>query len=210
MRVQHRAYGAHSGPTPWNNGVWVQDAARRDLRLPGAPVCEQYYTAVFLIVAYIAGYVVLYGQGYKAEAEIVGTVRLQLQRPTPEYRLTAAELGYCGNGTYDGPDGGTYVQHACRFMDQYDAVYPALEASATLLTTRATVTPQHLPPSCPHNSKANCAYANGSSFSYYVGDAEFFTVGPLPSSERKARCRRTHTALAMAVVDRPYHVGPHA
>ena len=59
---------------------------------------------------------------------------------------------------------------------RYDAVYPALESAASLLTTRATETLQQLPDSCKNSAQARCAYMNKSSTSYYVGDVEFFTV----------------------------------
>lgn len=108
-------------------------------------VLLQYYTCLFLIFCYIGaarallhaplcsfpppvsaltvrlvmrpavGYVLLYNQGYKATAPLVGTVRLQLQRPEPPFRLNSSALQYCGDGTY-APDGIAYPRLQCRFL----------------------------------------------------------------------------------------------
>lgn len=134
-----------------------------------------YYSALFGIFAYIVGYNILYEQAFKETGAIVGTVRLQLQRPTPQYRQNFTRLHYCGNGTY--PMGDLQIpQMECRFLDQYDAVFPALESAATFLTTRVSETLQDLPPGCEHELSLDCQYNNVSTSVYAVGDVEFFTL----------------------------------
>ena len=59
------------------------------------------------------GYIVIYNQGYKLQSSLVGTVRMSLQQPAPDFRRPASELSFCGNGTYDADD---FQQLPCRFL----------------------------------------------------------------------------------------------
>jgi hypothetical protein len=72
----------------------------------------------------------------------VGTARLQLRTPTAAYQVGPNSTLFCGSGTaqYTGPGaaGPLFSKLPCRYLDSYDAVFPALEAGNMFVCTRLT------------------------------------------------------------------------
>lgn len=139
-----------------------------------------HFTLMFGVFCYIGIYSILIQQRYKLKAiDIVGSTRLQLRPPAAEYSTPPSQSLFCGNGTatYDGPDSIPFPQFPCRYIDQYDAVDPGLEAAAIFIASRITETGQTLPPNCDDQPTSSCAYMNvGNSSTYYVGDVEMMTL----------------------------------
>lgn len=63
--------------------------------------------------------------------------RPQLQHPDIQYRETPAQHKYCGNGTFIAPGSNVVMpQYPCKYVDEYDIVFPPIEAGACRLDER--------------------------------------------------------------------------
>jgi len=155
-----------------------------------------YYLALAGIVFYIAIWVIILQKGYLGTEVPVGSVRLSFRRPynaagtnpqpTPVDLLkycaqTAAETstpytGICPPpaGSSGGNINASFSNNICQYWDEQDAVYPPSEQSAITLTTRVSISTSNL--TCDL-SLQNCSFTTGSAISYYISDAESFTLG---------------------------------
>ena len=114
-------------------------------------------------------------QSYRADGELVGTLRLQLQAPAAEYRRTPEQLPYCGHGEYFS-DGGWHPQYPCKYDDALEAVFPSVETNALFLTTRQEDIQQNLPPGCPSPDSLDCSYVTNATETSYLAQPALFTL----------------------------------
>ena len=170
----------------------------RDRRLGGL-----YYLVVVGILCYILGYQVIVRQAYLKPAPVTALARLQLQRPSADYRWPDTQAPYCaGPGTpdraapwprvasyYAYPQPGLYeytgpgaqgvltARLPCLFFDENFAVPNPLEANALFLTTRFTTLRQEASPAnCTAEQYTFCSFNTTSSVYALVADAEMFTL----------------------------------
>lgn len=115
-------------------------------------------------------------KGYRKTGDVVGTVRLQLQAPADEYYRS--DRPYCGDGgTFPAAGGRPAGRHPCVFWDQYDAVFPPVEATATFLTTRFSRSVYTRPANCTVLSDPACRYGPAENkTAFFVSDPTFFTL----------------------------------
>ena len=130
----------------------------------------------------------------------MGTVRLQLQ--SPDAKFYRADRPYCGDsGYFPGSGGRPAGKHPCIFWDQYDAVYPPVESTATFLTTRVSRTVSQRPASCAEMQFANCSYTPvAPKTAYFISDPTFFTLFidhtmNVPTLQLSASATSMHGAL---------------
>lgn len=133
---------------------------------------------VFLITVYIVGVNYLYLKQYRAMGTVTGTSRIQAQSPKPEYLLPIHKLDYCKMGKYCGDTPPKFPQGCpCRWLDQYDAVYPGIETSAAFLSTRIKEVNQTVSPSfCVHAVSPECHWDDEGIFTYFIAQPELFTL----------------------------------
>lgn len=70
----------------------------------------------------------------------------------------------------------------CRYFDENFVSFPPSAATPVFITTWVNVSAQSLPSTCPSLSTKNCSFVTSNSSSYFIADAEYFTVPhpPLP------------------------------
>eukprot|EP01138_Halocafeteria_seosinensis_P016338 gb/GECG01016669.1/.p1 GENE.gb/GECG01016669.1/~~gb/GECG01016669.1/.p1 ORF type:complete len:519 (+),score=48.62 gb/GECG01016669.1/:1-1557(+) len=134
-------------------------------------------TAIF---AYIVGYLVVWRQGYKEEAPLLGFRRLTLQQPSADLMRYDDELPYCGvNGTYkaDVDNPVEAPQAPCQYLDQFGAQYPRKQSDAIFLSTRITNERyrRNASASCINMTHSDCQYEKIAEATFYVADPEFYT-----------------------------------
>lgn len=87
-------------------------------------------------------------------------------------------LPYCGNGTYSANGGLELKQRPCQYLNQYAAVYPRQQTSATTLSTRITHEVNSFPKSeeCEVFLSPNCQPQLSGEYTFYVASPELFTL----------------------------------
>lgn len=120
----------------------------------------------------------VWNQGYKEKASLLGFRRLTLQQPPSNIRRYSDELPYCGtNGSYKA-DVESAVEAPlapCQYLDQYAAQYPRKQSDAIFLSTRIThqLYERNASDACIDMTHPDCEYQQIDEKTFYVVDPEF-------------------------------------
>ena len=140
-----------------------------------------YYSLITLILVYVIGYTFMVKKRYLVLADYETFVRASWR--WPEHRHNLTELPYCAQSPIDGYSKTAYTtgeraaptaRHDCVFWDAAEAIYPAEEVSASMLTTRVSISNETL--SCDQ-TEPNCEFDRaGAKVTRYIAEPERFTV----------------------------------
>jgi hypothetical protein len=167
----------------------------RTLRIRDKRIGLTFIFIQLVILGYVT-YQLLYEKQYLKLSPVVGITRLQVLRPSLEYRWPDQAAPYClgstntapnsyvnGGGNYKwlGPGGVASPQFPCGYWDEAFAVPDDLETNAVFLTTRVTVTDEYVWPNddgrCSQLGHSDCGYnKTTNSTTYFIADAEYFTI----------------------------------
>eukprot|EP00029_Vermamoeba_vermiformis_P010900 TRINITY_DN5855_c0_g1_i1.p1 TRINITY_DN5855_c0_g1~~TRINITY_DN5855_c0_g1_i1.p1 ORF type:complete len:385 (-),score=86.56 TRINITY_DN5855_c0_g1_i1:61-1215(-) len=126
-----------------------------------------HYVFMFLILAYVAGYTIIYRQRYLLTEVPVGSVRMSLM--APKSRTPATELPFCINSTIPY----AYTKHNCAYWDADLVVYPTAEDKAMLAATRVTMLNETF--ECELDDYT-CHVTSHTTDTIYIPDIERFTL----------------------------------
>lgn len=200
----------------------------RTVRIRDKWVGLTYYIILVGILAYIIAYQIVYKQSYLKTSNTVGSARLQLQRPTIEYRWGDGQPPYCPGGTaqtfpliksfYSFPSPGTYQyndngivssQLPCMYFDELDAVPQSLDPNALFVLTRLTTINETAFPlnECELAEHSYCEWNTSSTSTSYISDVEMFTLW-VDHALVSPDLRMTRTASQMGGVMLDYQGNP--
>jgi hypothetical protein len=89
-----------------------------------------------LIIAYVVGWTIIYNKRYLLLQAPIGAMRLSLLEPTS--RLPPQELAYCDASL----NTSTIEKLQCRYWDGPSVIFPEVEATSILVTTRVDIDSQ--------------------------------------------------------------------
>lgn len=153
-----------------------------------------FYAIQLAIFAYVIAYQIVLRQQYMKEYDVIASARMQLLRPSFNYRWPGGVAPYCNtaNGTgfpyttYIFPTPGYYqytmngilaAQGTCAYLDANSSVPDPLEKDAIFLATRTTLTTQIASPSeCNASQYTYCDWNSTSNEVFFTADAEMFTL----------------------------------
>lgn len=137
------------------------------------------YSLLFAIFSYVIIYNIVFQQGYRQAAlDVVGSVKMNLLKPSPAYYFYANASVFCSESSIV-PAPVITPKHPCRFYDTYDAVDPGLEPSALFVSTRVKESVQSLDDGCELTLPTPaCEYLPNASLieTYYIGNVEMMTL----------------------------------